>query len=604
MYQQTRAAHTYLRAGLMISALFCLTACTTQLKTSPAVFAQRSEGQVYYLPKAEIQVTVARELKACSFGYESDADAAIAWLNAQLNVAKTGNTAKDRTAMVKSILDDPVLARPDVVAAVDAALGPNWRRDLGANEEAMGALLPRLLPQVPRAQGRFDVDISAQAAPHWVADLDHAYSISYELMHQALKGTDYAIETYPNGTLKSVNITIDDQTGPAIQSFVSGVAKVAAAVGGFPLGGAQKAVTAGIQAFADWKAQEVDKVSLCKPDVRFRLLQRAGLQAQLEADGEAGMAMLKGIAKLEKAQVNQIAERDKLKASLEAMDESDPKRSQASAALKKAEADLRATGKAVADAKASFASAQEVSEKTAARLASIRKSLTVSRSTMLQPKHTKLAFPLEGAQEAEEAWVNPQVAALCKMDNQCDLDMGKLRRALAAHAGVLASVRKVEPMQAAVAEGIVYRQPVKATLLVCKQLACVDASGDLAAEPSAVVLSGPVDLPQLGPLAVLPLKNTAFQNNTIGASFSEGGGLTKLTYKSNAAAAEAAKVFDASADTVVKFKEAKRNQEKAKLDVAASELEARKKMVEAQLALEKAQADLAKFRDSQSSASQ
>lgn len=604
MDQFMRAVPRRLAFSLMLPTCLGLTACTTQLKTNPAVFGQRSEGQVYYLPKAEFQVTVSRELKGCAFGYGSDAEAVIAWLYAQLDVAKTGNTRADRTRLVQAIAADPMLDRRDVAHAIENILGANWRNELRANEENMGTMQPRLVPHVTRAQGRFDVEVSAQAVPMWSADLDHAYSVSYELMHQALKGTDYAIETYPNGTLKSVNVTIDDQTGPAIQSFVSGVAKVAAAVGGFPLGGVQTAAAATIKSFAEWKASEVDTLGLCKPDVRLRLMQRAGLHAQLEADGEVGMAMLKKIAKLEKAQVEQIALRDKLKGALEDMDEADPKRSQAAAALKKGEADLRAAAKSVADAKAEFLAAQEGSEKTAARLASIRKSLTVSRSTVIRPDQTKLNFALEGAADAEEAWVNPRVQEICKVDARCDIDFGKLRQSLAAHAGIAAAVRKVAPMSAAVAEGIVYRQPVKAMLLVCKQRPCVDDAGGLAAEPSAVVLSGPVDLPQLGPLAVLPLKNTAFQNNTIAASFSEGGALTKLTYKSNAAAAEAAKVFDASADTVVKFKDAKRNQEKAKLDVAASELEARKKMVEAQLALEKAQADLAKFRGDQAGVSQ
>jgi len=95
------------------------------------------------------------------------------------------------------------------------------------------------------------------------------------------------------------------------------------------------------------------------------------------------------------------------------------------------------------------------------------------------------------------------------------------------------------------------------------------------------------------------LKNGPFQNNTISASFAENGTLTKVAYKSNAALAKAAEVFDASADSIMKFREAKRNQEASKLETSASELAAKKKLVDAQLDLEKSQAALDSFRKGQ-----
>ena len=78
-----------------------------------------------------------------------------------------------------------------------------------------------------------------------------------------------------------------------------------------------------------------------------------------------------------------------------------------------------------------------------------------------------------------------------------------------------------------------------------------------------------------------------------------GANAVELTYKTNAAAAKAAEIFESSADTIMKFKEAKQNQGATKATAAAAELDARKKLVEAQLALEKAQSDLDKFRDEQ-----
>ena len=62
-------------------------------------------------------------------------------------------------------------------------------------------------------------------------------------------------------------------------------------------------------------------------------------------------------------------------------------------------------------------------------------------------------------------------------------------------------------------------------------------------------------------------------------------------------------MFESSADSIVKFSEAKRNKGTNNLEASASEVNARKKLIEAQLALEKSQAELDKFRKEQSSTS-
>jgi hypothetical protein len=136
-------------------------------------------------------------------------------------------------------------------------------------------------------------------------------------------------------------------------------------------------------------------------------------------------------------------------------------------------------------------------------------------------------------------------------------------------------------------------------LFVCKEVGCLDAAGLPSASPAHRLMASPVDVPQMGLLATLPLVNGPFQNNTLGAAFAENGALLELSYKSNAAVAKAAAVFDASADSLLKFSEAKRKQESEKLKVSKAEIDARTGLINSQLALEQAQANLDKFRAGQ-----
>jgi len=86
--------------------------CSTSL-TSTKVnnFNSFSKGQVYYLPRAEYQVTVSRELKKCTVAFDSDADAALSWLEDQFSASKSQDTDMQQLEFIKSILTDPILKR-------------------------------------------------------------------------------------------------------------------------------------------------------------------------------------------------------------------------------------------------------------------------------------------------------------------------------------------------------------------------------------------------------------------------------------------------------------------------------------------------------------
>ncbi|MEO3714120.1 hypothetical protein [Roseateles flavus] len=609
-------------ALLALVALMGLSACTTTLTASKVGnFDKVVKGQVYYLPRAEFQVNLSRELKSCNVVYQDDAQAALAWLGAQLQSARGADTPEDALKIMDAIVADPVLSRGDVQPGINAVLGSNWLQRVvvtaaaqppkpgskqkgkaakdtrEVSDDGLNKLSAAIRQLNLRPELKLEVDVTAQVVPSFAPDASHAYSLDYAPMAEGLKATDYTVETYPGGTLKSVNVTIDDQTGPAILSAIGGITKLTAAASGFPLPTANAAKAVPFQSFGDWQDAQAERAVACKADIRWKLYQRDGLEAQSEAGAETSLALQKDVDKLNDEQVKAIAALEKAQAALKELDENDPKRPEAKAQVTKAESDSKLAAKQVLDAKAKLTGAQQAAAKVVTRLASVRKALTVMSSTTFRPTPAVLSQDLPGAVEALQAWLAPDP---CKGDKQCvHPDRSRLAAAMSAQVALYAPSLPGDRSNDVGEVGVFYRQPFKSTLLVCKAQVCT-SGGAIVATPDVVLVSSLVDVPQLGALAVLPLKNGPFQNNTITASFAESGALTKLAYKSNAAAAKAAEVFESSADALMKFREAKRNQETSKLEASASELAAKKKLIDAQLALEKAQADLDKFREGKS----
>jgi len=609
------------RLAALGSAL-ALQACTTQMVATPiSDFKTQAAGQVYYLPKTEFQITIARELKACATGFASDSDAAPRWLHDQLKLIDpllAARKNKEAAMLLAVALNDPVLGQVDARETVKALLANTWLSQILDAQD--NAKLPKPLQSVPATQDQigtvvnalaqasavlpttFDVEVSAQAVPLALADTQQFYAIDFNDMQNGLKGTDYAVESYPNGTLKSINVTIDDQTGAVVQGVLSGAAKLAAGLGGFPFPNTQSGdEKRKIVPFKEWKQAVSESRPICNADVRLKLLQRGALATKVEADAEAALVMQKKVAKLGEAEVEAQAARDKLAAQVKDLPDDDASKPKLQATLKLAEATLKKASSALALGRETQREENEATAKTAARLSALRKVLTVTTMTTVSPQPAAQNYSLSGADEAKLAWLDKRVKASCSPldDDDCYVIPTVVDKGLAASAALYPVTAGGGPArQSDKEQGVWYRQPLRSYLYVCAKGDCLTA-GSMTAPPSRVVLASPVDVPQFGPMAFLLLRNKAFQNNTIAASFAENGALTKLTYKSNAAAAKAAEVFESSADTIMKFKEAKQNQGATKATAEAAELDARKKLVEAQLALEKAQSDLNKFRDEQ-----
>lgn len=595
--------------------------CTTYLSASKIEnFSTTSKGQVYYLPKSEYQVNVSRELTACLLGYSDKSKEALAWLSTQFTAVRI--SIPDSIEVFNSILQDPAMQDKGIRPIIDSHLGQNWDKELvSVNKKTgqkqildndIGYLIEKIDSLNLKPELVIETEVSAKIDARSTQDLSQAYSIDYALMSSGLKATDYAVKTYPSGIIKSVNVAIDDQSGAAISNIIIGATKLAAATGGFPLtAGIANAGRGDFQSFSDWQRDQKRSSPGCKPDIRWKLYQRDTLKAESESNAEALVARKKEVDRLEEVQISAIAIHNKAAAALKELDANDPSRATAEALASKADADVKLATKKTQEEKVKLTTLTQASSKTETRFNSIRKSLTLMSSSTFRPTASQLREKLPGEVEALRSWLSTDSLKDCDSNLKCATDhLLPIINSLEVNAEVYAPSipskvttkinNKNKKEETIEATGIYYRQPIKATLLVCKSQSCT-LSGSVTATPENILVSELVDIPQLGALAVLPLKNWPFQNNTIQASFTEDGALTEVAYKSNAAAAKAAEVFESSADSISAFREAKRNQETLKLEASASELAAKKKLIDAQLEYEKSEAALVKFRESNSS---
>ena len=614
------------------AAILALTGCTTTMVTKrldPASTGDPVAGHIYHLPRIDYMVSVDRELTACSASYESDAVEALKWLEAVALTLSQTTTLPDAEDIYNKIQVAPFLVREDIQSYLKSWLGSNWLEEIKPevkdDKSNFGNLRVRLgerQSDLSKLEPVYNVKVlmRASATPLMTLDPKHAYIIEYPHMQSLLKGTDYNVENYPNGTLKSVNVTIDDQADKVIKGAVDGVAKLAAASGGFPLSLSVGQSAAGkIQSFAEWKAEMKRGIQPCNVATQLRLAQRSALAKQAELDEEVNLTLVTETNELANKLVNELIERDKKQAVFDGLESGDPEEPKAAAELKLAKQNVKNAQKELAKAKEKQSAALEESGSVASKLLAIRKGLTVTKATTITPEPgTKPIFDLKGIDEVKEAWLETKrVDKSCKdKPNECIYNKMKAQAVIyPMFMGNIAEVKKnevegkkpglntktagsppdIDPTKEA--DGVFYRQPVSSTLFVCKEQACLDKDNfdKPAVEAKNLLLSTIIDIPQLGTLATLPLKNGTFQNNTIGATFAEDGTLTKLIYKTNAAAAKAAGVFDASADTALQYKEAKLKQESAKLGQSKSEVEAQDALVQAKLSLKKHQDELDKY---------
>jgi hypothetical protein len=313
-----------------------------------------------------------------------------------------------------------------------------------------------------RATLVLDVVTSADVTTHLVADTVTPYSVKYEALKNGLKATKATMVLYPNGTLKSVNVTIEDKTTETIANVVQTGIKIAALANGVPLPVA------------------------AVPDEQMANNMRR------ENCGSRALAALANVAQQEKILTDKKStkeQQDKAKAVI---------------ALVKQQTLVHRLGAVV------FAPDKGELSK---------------RRTLIQPTATQV-----------QEWLSPIGVATLKQ--QSDASADGTPNILVTEL-FLAPLSVDPPRDAdAIGNGLVYRQPIQAELMVCVKQ-CADSTGQIVVVPADRVYSNVVSVPQFGVRATLPLTNKVFVDDTIVAEFAETGALTKLEFNTTAQAQRA-----------------------------------------------------------------
>jgi hypothetical protein len=456
-----------------------------------------------------------------------------------------------------------------------------------------------------------EVETRVKVTPYVLPDLSAVYRIDYQGMRGAFKATEYTLETYPNGTLKSLNTKLDDQTGDAIRGYLNGALRLAAAVP------TRAQPPAGVI-----NPPEADTSTVpCNSKTFDHLNERAELKQKIASQEpslhKAEQVLLDAEARLAIAQQALANART-------------DNRSGAYLAKRKQDVeDLQVARDAALRARNSAKSALGA---TSERLVEVRKALTVTGVHHFRPSLPDQSKPVQeqvkpvreqvkpvqeqvkpvqeqvkpvqepinaGLDEAISVWIaaTPHNGITCDTNGSISDTCASLRLSVAVYQSPGVTRNAIDD---APKDGLVYRQPVEGLLMICAEKDCLAADGAIQVESRQTVLMSKVSVPQLGFPAALPLVNKAFQNNSLQAAFAEDGALTKVSYVSNARAAKQANVFAESADSLLKFAEAKRAQPQESLNAELAKARARTQLVEATLALERANRELESFRSGES----
>lgn len=424
----------------------------------------------------------------------------------------------------------------------------------------------------------YDVAFSLKvdATQQFVPDPSATYSIDYKDLGGMSKATDIVVELYPNGTLKSVNSTLDDQSAQILSKTLSGVINIAkmTLVPGGVLGPGVLQVPRGVRTLelkknVDPKTKGVDKLPpLCPNSVRTATLQKPKLVASLEK---------------QKSNVVQIeAELAQRRAAVESAKGGTPNEADTIQRLMKrrdaARKDVEETENALAAVNAIVVVAED---KELPRIT--RNNPTVE----LLPPSSLLA-----------RWFNQEMLPAGDGGSTTKRMLDDDREHVVPTGLILKASLTTVPLEGKAqtpadppltTKGLVYRMPARGRLTVCRSDLCGNGKG-------GVLLDAMYDAPQLGVYGILPLHNGMFATNTLTADFTSAGAPIKVSYKTNATGDGAASAFNDATKQALDFRKERASapvdQTKAQVDLIEQQvklLDAQKKLREAQNALDSLQ---------------
>lgn len=128
--------------------------------------------------------------------------------------------------------------------------------------------------------------------------------------------------------------------------------------------------------------------------------------------------------------------------------------------------------------------------------------------------------------------------------------------------------------------GLPYREPAWATLYICQKTACAKENPDALEAADALVL-------QMGPMLLLPFEGQPFAAGKASASFTEAGVLQTAGFsQTRSSGAGASEAFKSAAEQIAPILKAEREEDLKKLEAETAQLKAQKAFADAKAALD------------------
>ncbi len=392
----------------------------------------------------------------------------------------------------------------------------------------------RVLKSCPKdSNPEFDITVKVQ--PSVIAG--EAIAVDYQKLTNWLKTSDFVLENYPSGILKSINVGVQDQSKP----FVTEAAKAAASVAKMTVG--VPPVT-GSNLFASKRPSLSCKSDPYNPKVASNL---SAIDLQIKSYEESVENKSNNLERFDATHSEtQRSNHDNNQRSklVEALLES--KDLLVSAQQKKGKAldalTIRSHYKFV-PSRGNYFLIDAVATLPEAEKNKVEKLFAVT--AVANDLNLDLGFE-NNKRDAKEKLVTEENQKLFTLLSYADVVFAM--ESMRANPLETISLNKPDHCQIENKDycGIVYRTRKSAKLQICSNISSVDKNdlgsicSKLAPTDTKVLYREDRLAPQFGDLMSLPLENGMFTDNRLTADFSEDGVLTKISYKKNSSEAVAA----------------------------------------------------------------
>jgi len=405
------------------------------------------------------------------------------------------------------------------------------------------------IANIPVEAGRIllapDFEIKQTAEEKVIPDPDKLYVLNYEDMSGPTKTSTLKVDLHKNGTLKSINAGVSDRTTEVAKAAIKTGFKVVQLASGLPtfttLGKATQPFANGV---------------ICTDYAHQLVLKRNDTAEKQET--ETG-TLLGATQALEQARADVKA--------------SDKPSDQAIAALEAALKQSRDAEKALAGTQKLLARIDAALTIKVSDTWPKQGTETSTRTRMPAPPISKLLMDGSFTLANDDLKAQVITTSLAELPEQLAVltEISKATSTGATTGNCSDSNRECSTNR----QGVYYRVPAKAYLRSCMTSSAL-SSTCLGIPESSLLLNEFLDVPQLGVLAVLPLKNGVGQDNVLAATFSDKGMLETFSYEEKSASLEKiAGVLNDAVDNALAFKELRRTAELEDLKLEKQEVEAR-----------------------------